>query len=57
MVQKFSYVWGVQTNQKNGFQSGLGIIVSNPLEGEELYTQMGFLFGQFWPIGIFVIES
>ena len=42
--------------------------VPTPLEGggggggggggeEELYTQMGFLFSQFWPIDIFIVES
>ena len=31
---------------------------SEPLVGEELYTQMGFfLFRQFWPIDMFIIES
>ena len=29
----------------------------NPLVGEELYTQMDFLFRQFWPIDIFIVES
>ena len=35
------------------------IIVPTPLEGmgEELYTQMGFLFSQFWPIDIFIVQS
>ena len=27
------------------------------LWGEKLYTQMGFLFSQFWPIDIFVVEK
>ena len=25
--------------------------------GEELYTQKGFLFRQFWPIDIIIVES
>ena len=33
------------------------LIVPTPFEGEELYTQMGFLFSQFWPIDIFIVES
>ena len=35
-------------------------IVPTPLVGggEELYTQMGFfLFSQFWPIDIFIVEN
>ena len=34
------------------------IIVPTPLEGGELYTQLGFfLFRQFSPIDIFIVES
>ena len=36
------------------------LFVPTPLEGggEELYTQLGFfLFNQFWPIDIFIVES
>ena len=32
------------------------VIVPIPLVGEELYTQMGFLFRQFWSINIFIVE-
>ena len=31
---------------------------SDPLEGEELYTQLGFfLFREFSPLDIFIVES
>ena len=38
----------------------MGLNVPIPLSGgvgEELYTPMGFLFSQFWPIHIFIVEN
>ena len=44
----------------NTHSSVLKIFVPTPLVGggdEELYTQVVFLFSQFWPIDIFIVEK
>ena len=63
---------GLANHQLTRFFHSLGFIIlskitlivesldfcSDPLVGEELYTQMGFfLFSQFWPIDIFIVEK
>ena len=41
-----------------GDDGGVGFIFPTLLRGEELYTQMGFfLFREFSPLGIFIVES
>ena len=48
----------METKVKKSTIHKSSIIVPTHLWGEELYTQMGFfLFSQFWPIDIFIVEK